>query len=329
MRNYRNNIMDLLENLLNKDSFTHADMLEVFKMYQELLGQHQLALQELALWKDRAGAFEPGHFYSTVPDQIAFDRLESQFSSPLPQTLQDIDLRPQEQLFWLERFKAFTGEYPFRDEETPPYRFYNANSYFAYADAVTLYCMLRELRPKRLIEVGSGFSSALILDTNEYFCDRSIQCTFIEPYTERLESLLRPEDRSACKILQTGVQDVDIEEFKALESGDILFIDSSHVSKLKSDVNHLFFEVLPALASGVYIHFHDILYPFEYPPSWIKLGFFWNEPYMLRSFLMNNNAYDIEFYISYLLEFYKPQLLDVSSEYDKGNGGGSIWLRKR
>lgn len=319
--------MNVFQNLLERDSFTQNDMLQVLREYQGLLGKCEALMHELNLWKGKAGTYYPGHFYSTVPDEEAFEALRQQFSNPHPHTLPEIDLRPEVQLAWIERFKPYYSDYPFGQTETPPYRFYNKNPYFANNDALMLHCMMRALQPKRLIEVGSGFSSALILDTNEFFCNRSIQCTFIEPYTERLNSLLKPADRSACTILQKPVQEVPLATFEALEPGDILFIDSSHVSKLKSDVNYLFFEVLPALQSGVYIHVHDILYPFEYPPDWHQMGMHWNEPYLLRAFLMNNSRYTIELFNAHLLEFYKPQLLAYSAEL--GKGGGSIWLKKQ
>ena len=123
--------------------------------------------------------------------------------------------------------------------------------------------MIRHIEPNRIIEVGSGFSSCLILDTNDLHFDGRIATTFIEPYPELLKSLVAEGDESASTLLPVRLQDVDLSVFEELNRGDILFIDSTHVSKIDSDVNYLFFEILPRLSSGVYIHFHDIFYPFE------------------------------------------------------------------
>ena len=105
--------------------------------------------------------------------------------------------------------------------------------------------MLRHVQPRRVVEVGSGYSSAMMLDTAEGWLDPDVDITFIEPYDELLRSLLRPGDDERVTILDSAVQDVDLVVFTRLEAGDILFIDSTHVVKAGSDVNHLFFEVLP------------------------------------------------------------------------------------
>jgi len=136
--------------------------------------------------------------------------------------------------------------------------------------------MIRHLSPKRFIEVGSGYSSCVVLDINELFFDNRISLTFIEPHTELLFSLIKESDKETSKIIPTDLQDVGLEVLSELCPEDILFIDSTHVSKIGSDVNHIFFEILPRLARGVYIHFHDVFYPFEYPKEWIYEGRAWN-----------------------------------------------------
>lgn len=112
--------------------------------------------------------------------------------------------------------------------------------------------------------------------------------------------------------------------FEKLEENDILFIDSSHVSKMDSDVNFLFFEILPRLKSGVYIHFHDVFYPFIYPKEWIYEGRAYNEMYILRAFLMNNAQYKIQLF-GHMLEY---QCMDKIPKHLKGCGSGSLWIKK-
>jgi hypothetical protein len=98
-------------------------------------------------------------------------------------------------------------------------------------------------------------------------------------------SLVTAEDRHRITVIPQRLQDVELSTFKALGPNDILFVDSTHVAKVNSDVNRLFFEILPALSTGVYVHIHDIFYPFEYPRQWIDHGRAWNEMYLLRTFL--------------------------------------------
>ena len=186
--------------------------------------------------------------------------------------------------------------------------------------------MIRHFKPKQIIEIGSGHTSALMLDTNERFMDQKMELTFIEPYPDRLHSLLKQEDHSQCTIFEKPAQAVPASFFEKLQENDILFIDSSHVTKIGSDVNHIFFDILPSLKPGVIIHFHDIYWPFEYPLSWIEQGRAWNEAYLLRAFLQYNDNFEIihfgQFFKSCFPEFYETTM-GVSG------GGGSIWIRKK
>jgi hypothetical protein len=166
-----------------------------------------------------------------------------------------------------------------------------------------------------------------MLDVNEKLFGSSIDMTFIDPYPELLQGLLADNDKSKTRILSTVVQDVAPEVFQSLQANDILFIDSSHVAKTGSDVNHLIFRVLPLLNPGVYIHVHDIFYPFEYPESWVLEGRAWNEVYLFHAFLAHNNAYQIQFLITYLLNRYRERI-ETEFPLFKKCVGGSLWLRK-
>src|SRR5262249_55925603 len=147
------------------------------------------------------------------------------------------------------------------------------------------------------------------------------------PYPELLLKLIRDSDRDQIKIIGHQVQCVDLQIFRELEAGDILFIDSSHVSKTGSDVNHLMFKVLPNLAEGVYVHFHDIFYPFEYPEQLAFEGRAWNEAYLLRAFLSYNKSFEIRFFNTYLLTYFRERFERDFPLFMKSTGG-SIWLRK-
>jgi hypothetical protein len=167
----------------------------------------------------------------------------------------------------------------------------------------------------------------MTLDTNDLWLDGEVKCTFVEPYPQLLNSLLKQGDADRITVLPDRVQDVDPKVFAQLESGDILFIDSTHVGKTGSDVNYLFFEVLPSIAAGVFIHIHDIFYPFEYPRNWVEQGIAWNEQYMLRTFLQNNNEYEIVLFNTFLTHFH-ADFFAKKMPLCLENPGGSIWLKK-
>lgn len=228
----------------------------------------------------------------------------------------------------LESFTEFVLEQPFTKYRTPGRRYHFKNPAYSFGDGLMLYSMMRSFRPERIIEVGCGYSSALILDTNELFFDWKIECTFIDPYPKNLVRLLRFGDLDRVRLVSKPVQDVELNLFKELEDGDILFIDSSHVSKVGSDVNFLFAEVLPVLRSGVLVHIHDIFYPFEYPMDWTYEGRYWNEAYLLRAFLQYNEAFEILLFSSYLRQFHPDVLADVMPAYQE-DPGGCLWLRRR
>jgi hypothetical protein len=188
---------------------------------------------------------------------------------------------------------------------------------------------MRTLNPKRIIEVGSGMSSAVMMDVNDQFFENKIELTFIEPYPDLLREVLRAEDQAQNTILVDKVQNVPMTEFEALEENDILFIDSSHVSKMGSDVNFLFFHVLPKLKKGVFVHVHDINVHFEYPWEWIKEGRTWNEAYLLRSFLMFNNSFSIQYFNSYMAHYFRKEInKSLPFMEHQENSGCSIWLQK-
>ncbi len=210
----------------------------------------------------------------------------------------------------------------------PGRRYYFENPSYSYSDGIFLHCMLRHLRPQRLIEAGSGFTSALTLDTNEFWLDRRLQCTFIEPYPQLLRSLLKTEDFASVQIISSPLQEVPLGAFASLQANDVLFIDSTHVSKIDSDVNYLFFEILPLLQPGVYVHFHDIFYPFRYPESWILEGRGWNEAYLLRAFLQFNSDFEIVLFNTFL-ETCHRDWFEKNMPLCLKDPGGSIWLRRK
>jgi len=269
----------------------------------------------------------PGHFYSPIPDKEYVQKNAARIFDRTSQEVAGVDLRPQQQRELLLSFEAYYKQIPFPEVKEAASRYYLKNGLFSYSDAIFLNCMMRHFSPKRIIEAGSGFSSAAMLDTNEKQFGNSIQLLFIEPYPVTLNNLTKGFDRN-FEMIPSFIQDVPLDTFRALEANDFLFIDSTHVAKAGSDVNYILFEVLPSLKPGVIIHFHDVFYPFEYPREWIEKGFAWNEDYMLRAFLMYNTDFEVIFFNSYIEKFELQWLTGHMPDVMKNPGGG-LWLRRK
>ena len=269
-----------------------------------------------------------GHFYSPIPDMREVLRRRDVLFRGNVSDCPGVDVREEGQLELVDRLTQFYGELPFPETPNGSTRYYFGNQFFRHGDAIVLYAMMRHFRPRRVIEVGSGFSSAVMLDTNERFLDKGTRFTFIEPYPGRLLSLITRDDKENCEILDSPVQDVDLAIFETLGPGDILFIDSSHVVKAGSDVPHLLFNVLPGLRAGVIVHFHDVFWPFEYPKEWLMAGTAWNEAYFIRAFLEYNDKFEVLLFNSFIAERHREVLRD-RMPLALNDPGASLWLRKK
>jgi uncharacterized UPF0146 family protein len=163
--------------------------------------------------------------------------------------------------------------------------YYWDNAFFPNLDALTYHCIIRAQRPERVIEVGAGFSTHVAARALQMNGEGELQV--IEPYpTPKLFELIGRR----ISLHQERVQQVPDRVFDVLRPGDVLFIDSSHVSKTGSDLNHIMFSVLPRLPRGILLHFHDIFLPYEYPSDWtLGRGWAWNEQYLLLAWLMSNS----------------------------------------
>ena len=273
--------------------------------------------------------WEPGHYYSAIPEKTSALAVIEKAKDPF--FPKGIDLRDEAQLSLLDELIPFMRESRFRNDlKTSTHRFFNKNGVYGYSDSLILEAMIRRLKPSRIIEAGSGFTSALMMDVNESFFNNSIRLEFIEPYPVRLFSLLTEEDRKKVTLRIHGLQTVDLSVFKELTGNDILFIDSTHVAKTGSDLLFLFFEILPVLQPGVYIHFHDVFHRFEYQAWHFESykGFAWNEDYFLRSFLMYNKEFEIILFSNYLDSMYKEHIQEKMPDYPFLTGA-QLWIRKR
>jgi predicted O-methyltransferase YrrM len=270
--------------------------------------------------------FPPGHFYSPLLDIEGLGPNDSSLPFDGAELWENIDLRPREQRFYYEDLLDRFPPPAFPRQKTDGYRYFTENLFFPPSDAFTLSGIIRKEKPRRIVEVGSGFSSAVILDT---LCQTgaSIALTFIELNPERLYSLLSPHDSFKPTVLVQPVQTVSLPVFDQLEAQDVLFIDSSHVSKIGSDVTFILLRILPRLKPGVFVHFHDVFYPFSYPASWIREGRAWNESLFLRAFLVENPRFQIVAFNCYAAYSF-PEIFRERLPGFSNNTSGSIWIRK-
>jgi hypothetical protein len=293
---------------------------------ERLRADNERLRSELAALHARIGPFPPGHFHSPIPDFDEVQRDEANIFRDGDRELPGIDRREAQQWQRLRELLPYAKDAAFPRHATAGRRYYWDNAVFQYADAFVLYAMLRHFRPRRWIEIGSGFSSAVFLDTQERHPEIATQATFIDPDSTRIDALLSPRDLLHCEVVRHRVQDLPLERFLELDSGDVLFIDSSHVSKLGSDVNYLFFEVLPRLRRGVFLHVHDIPAAFEYPRQWVAQRWAWNEAYLLRALLQHSSAFVIELHPAYLAE--RDPAACMRALPEAPGIGTSIWLRR-
>jgi hypothetical protein len=271
----------------------------------------------------------PGHFYSPIVDP---DHARAHFArSPgtdAVQALPGIDLDLPRMLDVWSRLLPYLRTAPFREEARPGLRYRYDNGAYAHGDGAVLHAVLRLHRPRRIVEVGSGWSSACTIDTVEGFLDGDCDVTFIEPFPELLQQLLGAT-RAPTTILPHGVQQTPLSVFEALEPNDVLFIDSTHVLATGSDVQFELFEALPRLKPGVIVHFHDVFWPFEYPWAWaVEENRSWNELYGLRAFLTNNAEWRILFFNDYFGRMARDVAQETFPTFLK-NPGGALWLVKQ
>lgn len=279
----------------------------------------------------------PCHYYSPIPDSNIIDKYCNQKII----SHNYIDFNADEQLrFFRDCMIPFSKELYDIPQTHVERGFYWENNVFPPIDALSYYAMIRSLKPKTIVEVGSGYSTLIAERAAEK--NGITRVIAIEPYpVEFYNKHLKRGMQGLNYLIEKPVQDVEVAFFDKLEARDILFIDSSHVSKLGSDVNFLFFNVIPKLKPGVVVHFHDIALPFDYPKEFIQeQKRFWNENYMLANFLLFNECFAVKFGSVYFLRNYAEEYYGGLSEFlcmamggragevlDRF-GGSSFWLER-
>jgi predicted O-methyltransferase YrrM len=291
---------------------------------------HIVFVRLFAVWERMGFHITPNHFYQPIPDTRSLtDDLWLRKSE-----LVGVDVNEQGQIQLLREFSSrFRNEYDCLPKQRPsiPTQYYTSNPAFGALDGKMLYCMIRHFRPKRLIEIGSGYStylSAQALLKNEGESGDKTELIVVDPYPSLT---VRNGLSGLSKLICNKVEKVSIDEFTKLQENDILFIDSTHVLRIGNDVQYIYLEILPRINKGVVIHVHDIFMPGEYPKAWVKEShIFWNEQYLLQSFLAFNNEFEVLWAAIYMHLRHHDCLEEAfgpgEQRYEKG---GSFWMRRK
>ncbi len=295
-------------------------------------GGVQYFLERTFLFWQRLGFhITPVHYYQPLPDTRELkDGLWQK-----PSELIGVEMNAAGQLTLLAELSAkYKKEYESfpRTKTENPLEYYVNNRTFTAVDGEILYCLIRSLKPRRILEIGSGNSTFLsaqaILKNKAEDCDYQGELVVIDPFPRN--EIFKKGFPGLTQLITKKVQAVPLAEFKKLTANDILFIDSSHVLKIGSDVQFLFSEILPRLNPGVVIHFHDIFLPLEYPRKWILQDcLFWTEQYLLQAFLTFNDTFKVLWGSSYMHLKYPDKLAAAFSSYQQtAVPPGSFWLKK-
>jgi hypothetical protein len=285
------------------------------------------------LWQEAGYHITPVHFYEPIPDTRCLPRsLWEQ-----PSEMVGVQFEDEAHLHLLNTFhESFHWEYSaFRwNPSTDPHEFFLNNGFLSAGDAEILYCMVRQFQPRRILEIGSGFSSLLMIQAlkinQQRKPDRPSQLTCMDPYPRPFIRGIQDSAPDLIEFVEVPIDDLGWDTFQELEENDILFIDSSHVVRTGSDVLKILLDVIPRLKPGVLIHIHDIFLPEEYPEIWIKqMGRFWGEQYLLHAFLAFNRQFRILWPGAYM-RLRHPTAVEaaIPSFRADRNWMGSFWIRR-
>jgi hypothetical protein len=297
-------------------------------MPHRLMAHYMFLLKSEPALTDRLGYHvRPIHYYEPLPDfrNINVERLRHRRPFPAIEfsLARQVDLLTELGSKYNREISAIAAlsEYDFR------------NPYFPGFDACAYYALIRHLRPQVIMEIGSGYSTqiaSLALKRNQAEEGASGELVCIEPFPET-----RLTDSNAkFTLIQRHVQDLDPASFAKLGENDILFIDSSHVACVGSDVCTEFLDILPQLKPGVWVHIHDVFFPEDYPLDWVierRIAF--NEQYMLEAFLSFNSAFSVRLSNHWMWLEHREAVRAICPEVAvtaEANemGAASFWMRR-
>lgn len=269
------------------------------------------------------------HFYDPLPD---LDNLPASLWAG-PSDLPGVDLRVDEAVRFLDEelrlhIRDFAPPYTLDARRAGPTgRFYLWNGRYESVDAESLYGILRHVKPKKVLELGSGASSHVIdfaRRANEV--DGSpFEHEIIDPYP--FENPMGPVAGAVPR--RVRAEDLDPCEVEQLEDGDVLFVDTTHTVKTGGDVVHIVLNLFPRLRRGVWVQVHDIFLPYEYPREWVVHNRrAWAEQYMLQAFLAFNQTYEVVFPAQAVARLAPDLVKDVVPSFRPGVSPGAFWMRR-
>lgn len=283
------------------------------------------------LWNSESRAYlqskginiSPSNYYSTIPTigEVRDSFEYSEFAPYLDNEIFDRDSMRQELLSLIEYTKDFDPAIDGNELECSEY--YWRNGQFSYSDAASYHAFIKKYKPKRIVEIGSGFSSLVALGAIKQNEFGELVC--IEPYPRPFLSDL--DNKDELQLIKLPAQKVTVEKLNdLLTDGDILFIDSTHTVKSGSDCLHIYLRLIPKIRKRIFIHVHDIFLPFALPMDWaISHQIYWTEQYILLALLINNKKAKTLFGSAYHKEF-NSELLEIFMQGRYQSGGGSFWF---
>jgi hypothetical protein len=266
-------------------------------------------------------------WYSPIPD---VERLPEETWTH-PSSLAGLDFDASAHLEHLERnLGAYIQEFepPLNADPQDPTRFHLRNGSFEALDAHALYSTVRWAKPSTVLELGSGHSTLVSLQAigRNNAEGEGGRIMTVDPAPPQF---VRHLASHLVQIYEMSATKVPMRQFESLGAGDILFIDTTHVVSIGSEVNFLILEVLPRLRPGVLVHFHDVFLPWEYPRHWVRdLRYFWSEQYLLHAFLCFNATYDILLAAHHLSRTHERHLAHLVPSLHGSLPPASLWLRR-
>lgn len=269
----------------------------------------------------------PRNYYSPIPD-------ESRLPGDIRQrrsAMRGIALDTGAQITWAEReLAAFAGEFEApaaRDEAAGGFWF--ENPMYQYGDAEIAYAIVRRFKPRRVVELGSGFST-LVLAHAAKANSREGHPTLVETNDPFPSALVEDPVEGLSALRCRPAESIPVEELEGLVEGDVLFVDTTHVVRLGGDVNHIVLDVLPGLRKGVLVHFHDIWLPYEYHPGLTEhLNMHWTEQYLLQALLSGNPSFEILFATQAVATEQAERFRRLVPRFKGVNHPTSFWLQRR
>ncbi len=295
--------------------------------FLRLAGPRRAYLQSVRGLLDQAGvAVVPYHYHEPIY------KAEHIFRDPEePRSIAGIDWNLAGQMDLLRQFKFGAALRALEGRHHRGHTYSYGNSMFGPGDAEALYSMIRHARPRRIVEIGCGQSTLVayfaiadaVAEDPTYRCQQICFEPFENPWLDDL----------GVEVYRKRIERADLDLFRSLSAGDIIFIDSSHVLRPMGDVEFEFLHILPILPKGVIVQVHDIFTPRDYPAAWLKKDRRpWNEQYLLEAFLAFNSEFEILCALNDLMHRGSAELkaaFPILAERGPTIPVGSFWFRRR